>query len=395
MDGAELGAAKTTAQERPPRRRLNEVATEVICRYGPQLMQDARRYSRSTEDAEDAYQRSLEVLLTKAPSDDPDELGPWLRTVVRHQALTIKRERPHWQVGLEPEKLDHFLSEQGDPSEVVEDAVEIYMGFEALGRLTPAQITCMLAQAEGLTYDEIAERTGFSRRKVSRSLERGRAAFANRFNSIAQGRECQRMRPLIWKVLASDTEAALELRPHLRHCVGCRMILRAYETAPRDVAALLPPALVLTGSSGASVVERAEAWIQALADRVAVHLMGADRWTEVATAKKAVAVVAVTATTAGGGVAVEQGIERARESRADAVAAERRAAAPAYTRPTMYDRVKPAPRPARAKPKKKKQATTRAATPVPTPRQAAAPEPAPATTIDDGSAEFAPEARSR
>ena len=36
----------------------------------------ARRYSLCTEDAEDAYQRALEILLTKAPTRDRSELRP-------------------------------------------------------------------------------------------------------------------------------------------------------------------------------------------------------------------------------------------------------------------------------------------------------------------------------
>jgi hypothetical protein len=34
------------------------------------------------KDAEDAYQRGLEILLTKAPTTREEELVPWLKTVV-------------------------------------------------------------------------------------------------------------------------------------------------------------------------------------------------------------------------------------------------------------------------------------------------------------------------
>jgi GTP cyclohydrolase FolE2 len=42
----------------------------------------ARRYAATPEDAEDACQRGLEILLTKAPSTSEEELIPWLKTVV-------------------------------------------------------------------------------------------------------------------------------------------------------------------------------------------------------------------------------------------------------------------------------------------------------------------------
>lgn len=373
--------------------RLNRDVAYTVSRYGPIIMRDAVRYSASSEDAEDAYQRTLELLLTKAPSDDPKELVPWLRVVVRNQAFEIARERPDCEVDFPPEKLEHLAADTPDPHEAAEDAAEIEMGFEALGRLTQPQITCLLAQAEGLNYSEIAERTGFSMRKVSRSLERGRHEFANRFNSIAEGEECRRMRPLIWKVLAADADAAIELRPHLRHCLGCRSMLRAYESAPRDLAVLLPPALVLSSGDGGSIFARAESFVQALADRVAVHLMGAERWAEAAGTKKAVAIVAVTATAAGGGVAVERGVDRAVKDGSPTSASSADGAGTGYSRPAMYDAVKLPPE-RRAKTKKRKKQTqvdAVAPAPVPEPAPAQAPPPVP---IDDGSAEFAPEARS-
>ena len=56
-------------------------------------MATARRYSQTPEDAEDAYQRGLEILLTKAPSTHPDDLVPWLKTVVKHEAFSLRRQR--------------------------------------------------------------------------------------------------------------------------------------------------------------------------------------------------------------------------------------------------------------------------------------------------------------
>ena len=45
-------------------------------------MATAQRYAGTPEDAEDAYQRGLEIPLTKAPTADEAELVPWLKTVV-------------------------------------------------------------------------------------------------------------------------------------------------------------------------------------------------------------------------------------------------------------------------------------------------------------------------
>ncbi len=61
---------------------MDEVALELLARHGPQILATARRYAATPEDAEDAYQRAFEILLTKAPTTREEELVPWLKTVV-------------------------------------------------------------------------------------------------------------------------------------------------------------------------------------------------------------------------------------------------------------------------------------------------------------------------
>ena len=58
-----------------------------------EMLATARRYSQSPHDAEDAYQRAAEILLTHEPRGTDDELCRWLRTTVKHEALAIRRHR--------------------------------------------------------------------------------------------------------------------------------------------------------------------------------------------------------------------------------------------------------------------------------------------------------------
>jgi hypothetical protein len=48
----------------------------------PQIPRRVRGDPATPEDAEDAYQRGLEILLRKAPTTRECELVPWLKTVV-------------------------------------------------------------------------------------------------------------------------------------------------------------------------------------------------------------------------------------------------------------------------------------------------------------------------
>jgi hypothetical protein len=64
------------------RREIEEAAVALVARHGTQVLATARRYAATPEDAEDAYQRGLEILLTKAPTTSEADLVPWLKTVV-------------------------------------------------------------------------------------------------------------------------------------------------------------------------------------------------------------------------------------------------------------------------------------------------------------------------
>src|SRR3979490_140719 len=77
--------------ERPSRAQIEPAALALLSRHSAGLLATARRYSVTPEDAEDAYQRAVEILLTKAPSTTEDELLPWLRTVIKHESFAVRK----------------------------------------------------------------------------------------------------------------------------------------------------------------------------------------------------------------------------------------------------------------------------------------------------------------
>jgi DNA-directed RNA polymerase specialized sigma24 family protein len=81
----------TTPTARPSRAQIEPAALALLSRHSAGLLATARRYSMTPEDAEDAYQRGVEILLTKAPTTTEDELLPWLRTVVKHEAFAVRK----------------------------------------------------------------------------------------------------------------------------------------------------------------------------------------------------------------------------------------------------------------------------------------------------------------
>lgn len=391
MNPATLRARRATNLRSLDRLELDQVATDLVVKYGSLILQDATRFSANTADAEDAYQRSLEILLTKAPTTDPDQLVPWLRTVVRNEALAIARSRHNANQEFKPEHAEAAATDAMPTDDVVESFADLERGAEALQHLSQDQVTCLIAQSAGMNYDEIVELTGFTRRKVTRCIENGRHAFTRKVDAIAAGSECERMQPLIHRLLDADAEAAIELRPHLRHCLACRGRLRAYDSAPRNVAALFPPSLVVVGYPSTSVFARIADWCQALADRVSTQFLGAERWAEAAGVKKVAVVATIATATAGGGAAVHKAVENDRAPRG-AVAA-KTASAPARALLDPIKVTRPEPRPARKRAERKSQLKAQSAppsqAPVATPESAAPAE----RPIDDGSTEFLPEAR--
>jgi RNA polymerase sigma factor (sigma-70 family) len=275
---------------RPSRAQIEPAALEILSRHSAGLLATARRYSATPEDAEDAYQRGVEILLTKAPTTTEDELLPWLRTVVKHEAFAVRKlsgravpvEEPNARVPDEHAWTD-------DRAERYE---QLRMGAEAMAALKPQEIRCLLLKAEGLSYQEICEATGFSYTKVNRCLTEGRRAFLKRVAGIEAGAECERLAPLISKV--ADGEASpgemRVVRPHLKSCLACKATLREYRATPARLAGLVPPVAALAGGG-----DSAPGLLARVADRFAG--MGD------AAGAKVAAVAASVVVLAGGGAA--------------------------------------------------------------------------------------------
>jgi RNA polymerase sigma factor (sigma-70 family) len=353
-------------------------AVELATSNGGAFRRTARRYSICAADAEDAYQRSLEILLTKAPTADCRELRPWLHTVIKHEALAVRRQRER-TVAPEDTTADETPAppERG-PEEAASDRERARHTAEALSVLKPNELQCLVLKALGYSYDEIASRTGFSWTKVNRSLTEGRRRFFECFGEIASGGRCERFRPLLSALCDGHAPAEEEqtVRAHLSSCQACRAELRAYRSAPTRLAALVPPAAVLPLLERSGIWSRVTEWVShGGSERAGALSAKLHQAAEMASAQKAAAVVASTAALAGGGVAVQDHV-RALPEREQPTHAEQHAA-PVAERPVPV-KVESAP------------AESGPADPAPPP---ADPEPsAPVQTVaETAAAEFGPE----
>src|SRR5215207_6872239 len=161
---------------RPSRGEIDAAAMALLARHSAQILATARRYAATPEDAEDAYQRGLEILLTKAPSTREEELVPWLKTVVKHEAFALRRQRERHS----PVTDDGELRDRPAANAVTHDQAErlerLRLGAEALGHLKPHEIRALVLKAEGFSYREICATTGWSYTKVKRTVFQSAAA---------------------------------------------------------------------------------------------------------------------------------------------------------------------------------------------------------------------------
>ena len=78
-DGAPAAARQRSADQ------AHALVVALVSAHAESLLRVARRHSLCADDAQDAYQRGLEILLRHADRLDPERAAGWLHTVVnRH-----------------------------------------------------------------------------------------------------------------------------------------------------------------------------------------------------------------------------------------------------------------------------------------------------------------------
>ncbi len=273
------------------------------------LRRTARRHSLCAEDAEDAYQRAFEILLTKAPTADPAQLIRWMQTVTKHEAMAVRRQRerllgPPAPVtdpqGTDP--IDLLPSERIGPTDSAARSERIARSREALTALKPQEVRALMLKAEGYSYEEIGRITGWSYTKINRCMAEGRKRFLEVYASIEEGRRCEDLAAALSAYCDGEAsaEVADEVRIHLRACGHCRAKMRAYRGLPRRVLELLPAVLI-----GRPWWARAQEWAAGLAGTRQPAAAKAQQLIEAAWAQKAAVAVSVAAVAVGGGAAIK------------------------------------------------------------------------------------------
>ncbi len=140
------------------------------------IRRTARRGSLCADDAEDAFQRAVEILLTRAPEAEAGSLVAWMHVVTRREASAVRRQRSRLLGAFDPAVPGEELpSERPGPAEQLEGRERIAAAAGRLRRLKPQERRALALQAAGCSYAEIQAITGWTYTKVNRCLAEGRA----------------------------------------------------------------------------------------------------------------------------------------------------------------------------------------------------------------------------
>jgi hypothetical protein len=132
---------------------------------------------------------------------------------------------------------------------------------DAMTTLNEAERVCLLLRTAGVSRAEIGVMTGFTDRKVERSIVRARKRLHAWHLDLAAGERCVTIKEALERVAdheADSRERKLVSR-HVRHCGPCRASLRARRQTNAGIMTLVPVAVVGTVATGLAVPDTSPA----------------------------------------------------------------------------------------------------------------------------------------
>ncbi|MEJ7797575.1 MAG: sigma-70 family RNA polymerase sigma factor [Solirubrobacteraceae bacterium] len=299
------------------RHAAEDLILRTIAAHADSLLRTARRHSICVDDAQDAYQRALEIFMGHAHRLDSARAAGWLHVVVKREAQAVRRERQKLLMSTEVD-LDGHEAQLPTPEERLLSFDMVNRSAEALKRLKPQELRALWLRAQGHSYSDIGAITGWSYTKVNRCLTEGRQSFLKRYEGIESGAECRRWLPVLSAMVDGEAtpEQVLDARPHLRNCPGCRATLKALRDSSTPLAVVLPvPLLVVEVGTGDHVshllMRLYEGIAGGLHERAVNSFTRTQALVEATAAGKVAAVAASAAAVAGGGYAsIDRAIER-------------------------------------------------------------------------------------
>lgn len=164
-------------------RRRAQILDEVMRSEKCRLWAQARRYSATDQDADDALEDACVAFLRFFRPEPVGRPAAWMMTTVKHAALHIRRRNSalrerHVEAAVVDPSEGSWESAVRNPGPSLEEQVEVREWVRTRGgllaELKPDERTALSLIAFGLSYREIAERQGWSVTKTNRCAAEGR-----------------------------------------------------------------------------------------------------------------------------------------------------------------------------------------------------------------------------
>ena len=276
-------------------RRGNDAAFEVAYeRHHRPILSFCRHMLSSQEEAEDAVQQTFVAAYYDLRSSDKDiKLKPWLYTIARNRSLSMLRARRE-----QPSELDEIPTT--GLSEAVHQRDDLRRMLADMRDLPAEQRAALvLSELGDLSHAEIAGVLGCATPKVKSLVFQARSALIE--SREARETPCREIR----EQLATLRGGALRrgpLRKHLSACAGCREFRDEVKRQRAAVALLLP--VVPTAGLKSAVMAAIGGGGGAAGGAAGLAAGGGIATVATGGATKLITVVAITAGTVGGGIAV-------------------------------------------------------------------------------------------
>lgn len=141
-------------------------------RYAHLLLGVGLKYLKDTERSKDSVVELFADLPTLLQKHDVERFRPWVHTVMRNRCLQVLRSNKH-SIAL-PEELLQDVGQDEHDAAVLREA-DLQRLEHAMDQLNDGQRSCIqLFHLERLSYDEVAEKTGYAPDQVRSHLQNGR-----------------------------------------------------------------------------------------------------------------------------------------------------------------------------------------------------------------------------
>jgi RNA polymerase sigma factor (sigma-70 family) len=214
---------------------------ELYERYGrgifAYVLGMVRDHSRAEDIVQDVFVSALRRMRS---SDRPISFKPWIYEIAKNACIDeFRRVRRSREVSIENGGEERLASAAPSPDTCFERGQQLATLHGAFRGLSARQHSVMvLRELQGLTYTEIADRTGMSVSMVESTLLRARRRLSEEYDDIASGRRCHQVHAVVDAGGQASVDA-LRVRErrrfarHVAHCQPCaRYVRMAGVTAP-------------------------------------------------------------------------------------------------------------------------------------------------------------------